>query len=76
MGTMIQIRDVPDELHRTLKKRAVDAGMSLSYFLKRELEAIAGKPTWAELTARIDARPPAQSDEEAADIIRSLRDAP
>ncbi len=73
---MIQIRDVPEDLHRTLKKRAIDAGMSLSSFLKRELEAIAKRPTWDELMARIDARPPVHTDEDSVAIIRTLRDTP
>jgi hypothetical protein len=42
---MIQVRDVPDRLHGTLKSRAAKEGMSLSDFIKRELERVAEKPT-------------------------------
>jgi len=38
MSKMIQIRNVPDELHRDLKKRAALAGMSMSDYIKRELD--------------------------------------
>ena len=37
---MIQIRDVPEEVHSTLKARAAREGMSLSDFIKRELGAL------------------------------------
>lgn len=42
---MIQIRGVPDDLHRRLEERAAKAGMPLSEYLLSEMEQIAGKPT-------------------------------
>lgn len=48
MPKMIQIRDVPDQLHGTLKARAAREGMSLSDFLRRELEHAAERPTMRE----------------------------
>jgi plasmid stability protein len=74
MSKMIQVRDVPDQVHSTLKARAAREGMSLSDFIKRELERTAERPTmreWLELTQR--ARPiPAKRS--AAQIVRELRD--
>jgi antitoxin FitA len=48
MSKMIQLRSVPDELHRTLKVRAAKAGMTLSDYLLSELEQLAKKPTMQE----------------------------
>ena len=50
---MIQIRNVPDELHRTLKVRAAKAGMTLSDYLLSEIEQIAGKSTMKEWHERV-----------------------
>lgn len=72
---MVQIRDVPDEVHRTLKARAAREGMSLSDFIKKELERTVERPTmreWLERT-RDAKRIPAKRN--AAQIIRALRDA-
>ena len=49
---MIQVRDVPDTVHRTLKARAAREGMSLSDFIKRELERAAERPTMKEWLER------------------------
>jgi plasmid stability protein len=56
MSTMIQIRNVPDALHRQLKSRAALAGMSLSDYLLNEMRQIAEHPTLDELRARLDRR--------------------
>ncbi len=48
MSKMVQIRDVPDEVHGILKARAAREGMSLSDFLKRELERAAERPSMQE----------------------------
>ena len=58
MGRMIQIRHVPEELHRTLKARAAMAGMSLSDYLLAELRRVAERPTRSELRARLASREP------------------
>jgi plasmid stability protein len=57
MPKMIQVRNVPDEVHRTLKARAAAEGMSLSDYIKRDLEQMAAAPTWEEIDARVRARP-------------------
>jgi len=56
MSKMIQIRSVSDETHRTLKLRAVAAGMSLSDYIKRDLEEAALRPSLEEIDARVTAR--------------------
>jgi len=56
MSTMIQVRHVPEELHRTLKARAALAGMSLSEYLLAELRRSAERPTRQELLARLRQR--------------------
>jgi DNA-binding transcriptional regulator WhiA len=73
MSKMIQIRNVPDDLHRALKVRAAERDMSLSDYLLSELEGLVGKPTLAELMERIMEREPVEYDESAADIIRRQR---
>jgi plasmid stability protein len=75
MTRMIQIRNVPDEVHRALKVRAAGAGMSLSDYLLAEVREIAGRPTLEELVARLGRRRPVEDRESAADIIRRHRDA-
>jgi len=75
MSKMIQVRDVPEELHSTLKARAAREGMSLSDFIKRELERTAERPTMREWLQRTQQSKPIPSKRSAARIIRELRDA-
>jgi plasmid stability protein len=56
MSKMIQIRNVPDEMHRALKARAASEGMTLSDYIKRELGYVAGKSKLEEIAARNRAR--------------------
>lgn len=72
MSKMIQVRNVPDDVHRTLKMRAAAAGMSLSDFVKRDLEAAAAQPTLEEIDARVARRGP--SKVRAATVISALRE--
>lgn len=58
MSTMVQIRNMPDELHRELKARAALAGMSLSEYLLRELRHIVERPTIEEMRKRLSGRTP------------------
>ena len=71
----LQIRSVPDELHRTLKARAALAGMSLSEYALAELRRAAERPTREEVLERIAARPPARLRRSAATAVRATRDA-
>jgi hypothetical protein len=72
---MIQIRNVPEELHRTLKVRAAKAGMTLSDYLLSEIERVAEKPTLAEMMERLRSREPVVLDEPPDVTIRRFRDA-
>jgi plasmid stability protein len=56
MSRMIQVRNVPEDVHRTLKARAAAAGVSLSDYIKRDLEESAARPTLEEIDARVASR--------------------
>ncbi|HEY5205885.1 MAG TPA: hypothetical protein VIJ63_14965 [Roseiarcus sp.] len=73
MSTMIQIRNVPEPLHREIKARAARAGMSLSDYLLAEVSEIASRPTLEEMRDRLSRLPPVIVDESPADIIRKER---
>jgi plasmid stability protein len=75
MSRMIQVRNVPDTLHRTLKARAALAGMSLSDYLLAELRQIAERPTPDELRKRLQQREPVALPLPAARAVRAERDA-
>jgi hypothetical protein len=72
---MIQIRNVPPELHRKLKVRAAEKGMSLSDYLLAEVEVIASIPTLAEMEERLRNLPPVKLDRAPHDVVREIRDA-
>jgi plasmid stability protein len=74
MTAMIQIRNVPDVLHRQLKSRAALAGMSLSDYLLGELRQIAERPTLAELRARLERYPAVAPAMAPVDAVRAERD--
>jgi plasmid stability protein len=74
MPVMIQLRHVPDDLHRELKARAALAGMSLSDYLLREIRAIAERPTIEELRARLARRSPVRPMLSPARAVRAERD--
>ena len=75
MSKMIQIRNVPDALHRGLKARAAMAGMSLSDYLLVEIREIADKPTLIELRERLHRRKPVSAQIDTAGLIRKEREA-
>jgi antitoxin FitA len=74
MSKMVQVRDVPDEVHGTLKARAAREGMSLSDFIKRELERSAERPTIQEWLDQTRQSKPIPMKRNAAEIVRELRD--
>jgi plasmid stability protein len=74
MPKMIQMRNVPDGLHRKLKMRAASEGLSLSDYLLREMEHVAERPTMKELAERIASLPPVKYKRSPAEIIREERD--
>jgi plasmid stability protein len=72
---MIQIRNVPDDLHRRMKARAASSeGKSLSEYLLAELRRIAELPTPEEWRARLATREPVSPTPDAADAVRAERD--
>lgn len=75
MSKMIQVRNVPDGLHRTLKAQAALAGMSLSDFLLAEIRRLAERPTLAELRERLRRRSAVTGQTPAAQAVRRERDA-
>jgi plasmid stability protein len=75
MAKMIQLRHVPDALHRQLKARAALAGLSLTDFLVREVRKIAEQPTPEEMLQRLNRREPYTGKRSPTDILREERDA-
>ncbi len=73
MSVMVQIRNVPDDLHRKLKARAAAAGMSLSEYLLSEVQMAAERPTVEEMRARLASRTPVIGEASPVDIIRAAR---
>jgi plasmid stability protein len=71
---VIQIRNVPDDVHRILRTRAAAAGMSLSDYALEELERVAQHPPVADLLARAGARAGGASAEAIVGAVRSGRD--
>lgn len=74
MSHMIQIRNVSEGLHRTLKARAAAAGMSLSDYLLAEIRRVADRPTITELRDRVQRRRSISLPASAADAVRQERD--
>jgi len=73
MEKNIQIRNVPEDVHRTLKSRAALAGMSLSEDLLQEARKLAERPTLEELCQRLRQRQPVTGNVDAAALIREAR---
>lgn len=73
MSRMIQLRHVPDDLHRTLKARAAREGLSLSDYLLREVRRIAERPTLDELRRRLAGRAPVVTRVSPARAVRAER---
>lgn len=74
MSRMLQLRNVPDDLHRKLKARAALAGMSLSDYVLAEIRRSAERPTLAELRERLRRREPVDPTVSPAAVLREERD--
>ena len=74
MPKTIQVRDVPDRVHRTLRSRAAREGMIFSGFIKRELERAAERPALQEWLDGTGHAKPVPSKTSAARMIREMRD--
>ncbi|MCI0412005.1 hypothetical protein L0222_04285 [bacterium] len=74
MSRMVQLRNVPETLHRKLKARAALSGMSLSDYLLLELRRLTDYPTYDELKERLNERRPVQPGVSPAEAVRRERD--
>jgi plasmid stability protein len=72
---MIQLRNVPDDLHRRLKARAAMEGMSLSDYLIAEVARVADRPTPREMLDRLHTRTPVEPRVPPVEAVRAARDA-
>jgi plasmid stability protein len=75
MGRLVQIRDVPEPVHRTLKARAAQSGRSLSEYLRVELARLAALPTPDEahaLSMKVKASRPDEEFDRGTDVTRHL----
>ena len=73
MSKMIQVRNVPDRLHRELKKRAKAAGLTLTDYVQSLLEREVSRPPAAEVFARVAARPAVELARSSAELLRQER---
>ena len=73
MSKMIQVRNVPDELHCKLKARAAVMGMTLSDYLLAEMARSAERPTMEELKERLSNRSSVSPHEQIVDALRAER---
>ncbi|MBN1443905.1 MAG: hypothetical protein JXA90_14440 [Planctomycetes bacterium] len=74
MSVMIQIRNVPEQLHRKLKARAAMAGMSLSDYLLAQIRSAAERATPQEILERLAARSPVRPKRPPAEMVRLERE--
>jgi plasmid stability protein len=74
MSKMVQIRNVPETLHRKLKIRAAASGQTLSDYLLAEMERLTARPTREEMLARLHGRSRVKLKTRAAVVIREERD--
>lgn len=74
LAKMVQIRNVPTELHRRLKARAAIEGLSMSEYVLREVRKALARPTREEILERLRALPVRRLARPAADVIRAERD--
>jgi plasmid stability protein len=74
MNKHIQIREIPEKMHRTLKARAAEEGLSLSDYLKRLIERDLKRPSWDDMVKRMNALKPVALSDTTANLVRRERD--
>jgi antitoxin FitA len=74
MPTILQVRNIPDELHRRLKARAAMEGMSMSEYVLRELKKSLERPSRAEFLARLAQLPESDLEPSPTSILREERE--
>ena len=75
MSKLIQVRNVPDEIHRKVKARAAMEGTTLSDLVLREIVKAVERPSRDEVLARIRELPPIELDPSPAEAVREERQA-
>jgi plasmid stability protein len=78
MSRTVQIRDLPDDVHRVIRVRAAAVGLSLAEYLRQEITRLAQRPTlpeWTEQAAALAQLTPAVSTQEIVDAVRAGRGA-
>ena len=74
MSKLVQIKNVPDAVHRTLEARAAQAGMTLSDYLLKEISDIAARPTLDEILNGLKKRGPIDRKFDSAAAVRAERE--
>ncbi|MCC5980668.1 MAG: ribbon-helix-helix protein, CopG family [Oceanicaulis sp.] len=74
MNKHIQIREIPEEMHRAIKERAAAEGMSMSDYLRRLIEQDLKRPDWTSIRARLTSMEPVELPVSTTRIIREERD--
>lgn len=74
MPRMVQVKGVPEEVHRVLKARAALRGQTLSDHLRAEMERLAARPSPDELLALLDHPAPPELGRSAASEVRRSRE--
>jgi len=74
MNKILQVRDVPPEVHRRLKARAAEQGRTLTELVREQLVDAAARPTLAETLERLRAAQTVEPDETSAEAVRAGRD--
>ena len=72
---MIQVRNVPEKLHRELTRRARKRGQTLTDYIQEILEREVSTPPQEDVWARIASREPIEFDKPVWQIIREMREA-
>ena len=73
MARTIQIRDVPDDVHRRLTERAAEERRSLSELLRAEIVELARRPTMEEMLDRLASRPRLEVPESSSKALAEER---
>jgi plasmid stability protein len=74
MGVMLQIKNVPEDVHRVLKARAALAGLSLTEYARSTLEQAARRPSREELVAELSRIDPVDAGESVEEALAHIRD--
>lgn len=73
MGVMLQIKDLPEDVHRELKARAAVEGVTLTEYAREQLSQIARRPSRRQLIADLQAIEPVANVESGAESVAAIR---